>query len=56
MNRRLIGLIAVMGSALGAWWWTSAQRRARMPQASVGERGTVIFHNAPLASDVDAIV
>jgi hypothetical protein len=49
----MIGLIAVMGSALGAWWWTSSHRRERMLQ---DERGTVIFHNTPTASDVDAII
>jgi len=38
-------LVSVIGSAIGAWWWT------RMRQASMNaaerHRGTVIFHNTP---------
>jgi len=58
MTRKAIGLIAVVGSALGAWWWTS-QRRVRMPQVGTHEahdKGTVIFDNTPTPSDVDAII
>jgi hypothetical protein len=58
MNKRMIGLIAVVGSALGAWWWTS-QRRTRGPHVqmtSKREHGRVVFHNTPTPSDVDAII
>ncbi len=58
MTRKTIGFIAVVGSALGAWWWTS-QRRGRMPQVAMTEareKGTVIFDNTPTPSDVDAII
>lgn len=41
-----------MGSAIGAWWWTTqrAQRTAarRLPAR---ERGTVIFDNHTVAND-----
>ena len=46
MSTRSYGiLVSVIGSAIGAWWWT------RMRQASMNaaerHRGTVIFHNTP---------
>lgn len=57
MNRRMLGLFAVVGSALGAWWWTT-QRRSRTLQVHTPARGrgTVIFDNTPTASEVDALV
>jgi hypothetical protein len=58
MSRKMLGFAAVVGTALGAWWWT-AQRRARANSAGLTptrEHGTVIFHNTPTATDVDAIV
>jgi hypothetical protein len=57
MNTRMLGLFAVVGSALGAWWWTT-QRRSRTLQVrtSARDHGTVIFDNTPTANDVDAIV
>jgi hypothetical protein len=54
----MLGFVAVVGSALGAWWWTT-QRRARAIHPAATEardHGTVIFHNTPVASDVDAII
>ncbi len=53
MSRRTLGILAsVMGSAIGAWWWTTqrAQRTAarRLPAR---ERGTVIFDNHTVAND-----
>ena len=48
MTTRTYGLLAVLGSALGAWWY-SRQRTAAMalPQA---DRGVTIYHNTPTAS------
>jgi hypothetical protein len=57
VNKKMFGLM-VVGSALGAWWWTT-QRRSRSAQPrseSAGDRGTVIFDNTPTAADIDAIV
>jgi hypothetical protein len=49
-------MASVVGSALGAWWWTT-QRRPRTPSLGPArDRGTVIFDNTPVASDVDAII
>ena len=46
-----------MGSAVGAWWYTT-QRRPRVTGTLVPARqhGTVIFDNTPVASDTDAII
>ena len=58
MTKRTLGIFAVVGSALGAWWLTR-QRRGMGSHAqgtSTQERGTVIFDNTPTASDVDAII
>jgi hypothetical protein len=58
VNRRTLGIMAsVLGSALGAWWWTT-QRRSRTytSTASQRDRGTVIFDNTPTPGDVDAII
>jgi len=54
----MVGLVAVVGSALGAWWFT-AQRRSRgagVQMTQARDHGTVIFDNTPTPSDVDAIV
>jgi hypothetical protein len=50
-------LMAIVGSALSAWWAVqqrgrSARRAARQTQ----DRGMVIFDNTPRASETDAIV
>jgi len=56
MNRKMLGLMAVVGSAFGAWWW-SAQRRSRSSNGiPAREHGTVVFDNTPTASDVDAVI
>lgn len=58
VNRRNVGmLMAIVGSALSAWWAVqqrgrSARRAARQTQ----DRGMVIFDNTPRASETDAIV
>jgi hypothetical protein len=47
LSRRTYGILAGMiGSAVGAWWWSRqyAASAATQPNA---ERGTVIFHNTP---------
>lgn len=48
MNKRTYGILAgVIGSALGAWWWS----RHRVHNASATtDRGTVIFDNTPTAT------
>jgi len=50
-------LATVVGSAFGAWWLTS-QRRSKWGSAlpAAQGRGTVIFDNTPVASDLDAII
>lgn len=46
MTRRTYGILAGMiGTAVGAWWWT--RQRARVEAHPVHERGTTIFHNTP---------
>lgn len=55
MNIKMLGLMAMVGSAFGAWWW-SAQRRTRSNGIQAREHGTVIFDNTPTASDVDAVI
>jgi hypothetical protein len=51
MNNRTFGIIAgVIGSALGAWWYT---RRLSTPAPSLTParpRGEVIFDNTPTVS------
>lgn len=55
VNRRTLGILAtVVGSAVGAWWWSQLRARARVA-APVYDRGTVIFDNTPTASDTDII-
>lgn len=56
MTTRTYGLLAVLGSALGAWWY-SRHRTAAMA-SSRAERGVTIYHNTPTASatSVEGIV
>jgi len=58
VNRRNVGmLMAILGSALGAWW--AVQQRGRAWRGAAGQahdRGTVIFDNTPRASNTDAVV
>lgn len=58
MTKRNVGmLMAIVGSALGAWWVVT-QQRSRTARASTAnrERGTVIFVNTPQASDAGVII
>ena len=50
MSNRTYGILAgVIGSALGAWWYS--RYRTRTSAMSAPNRGTVIFDNTPTASD-----
>ena len=50
MSTRTYGILAgVIGSALGAWWY-SRRRAAGYNTAPARERGTVIFDNTPSAT------
>jgi hypothetical protein len=50
LNSRTYGILAgVIGSALGAWWYS--RYRSRTATMPARERGTVIFDNTPTASD-----
>jgi Na+/glutamate symporter len=47
LSKRTYGILAgVIGSAVGAWWW-SRQYAMSMQAESNNDRGTVIFHNTP---------
>ena len=47
LSRRTYGILAgVIGSAVGAWWW-SRQYALSVSADSDSSRGTVIFHNTP---------
>ena len=52
MNSRTYGILAgVIGSALGAWWYS--KRRAAQPTMNLTaprERGETIFDNTPTAT------
>jgi len=49
MNNRTYGILAgLIGSAMGAWWY-SRYRRTSIDRV-VRERGTVIFDNTPSAT------
>jgi hypothetical protein len=53
LSTRTLGILAgVVGSAIGAWWWTT-QRMSHASTRLVPARdhGTVIFDNTPTASD-----
>lgn len=58
VSRRTLGILAtVVGSAVGAWWYTTQRRpRAASTLVPAREHGTVIFDNTPVASDTDAII
>jgi hypothetical protein len=54
MNSRRYGILAgLIGSALGAWWY-SRHRTAARGLTPAREHGTVIFDNTPAASPVSA--
>lgn len=49
MSSRTYGILAgVIGSALGAWWYS--RRRGASAGAARPERGTVIYDNTPTAT------
>jgi hypothetical protein len=49
MSTRTYGILAgVIGSALGAWWYS--RRRTPSTGHAGGNRGTVIFDNTPTAT------
>jgi len=53
MSRRTYGILAgVIGSALGAWWYS----RRRVPGGGRTniDRGTVIFDNTPTATPLSS--
>lgn len=53
MTTRTYGILAgVLGSALGAWWYS--RRRAAFTSRSQAERGTVIFDNTPTATPLSS--
>ena len=59
MSKRTFGILAsVVGSAVGAWWWTR-QRTAAYNSAQrltpARDRGTVIFDNTPQPVEGDII-
>jgi hypothetical protein len=57
MTRRTLGLLAtVVGSAMGAWWFTAQRRSRPSSRMPARDRGTVIFDNTPAASGAEGII
>ena len=57
MNIRIFGLVAtIVGSVLGAWWWTTQRGRVSRALPSPRERGIVIDDNTPATVNTDAII
>ena len=52
MTTRTYGLLAVLGSALGAWWYS--RHRTAAAGTSQADRGVTIYHNTPTASPTSA--
>lgn len=53
MSKRTYGILAgVIGSALGAWWYS--RRRAFADSRTNSDRGTVIFDNTPTATPLSS--
>ena len=52
MNNRTLGILAgVIGSAVGAWWYTRRFSTAAIETVDAGaQRGEVIFDNTPTAA------
>ena len=49
MSNRTYGILAsVIGSALGAWWFS--RRRTASMNRSAADRGRIIFDNTPTAT------
>jgi len=56
VSRRNLGImLAMVGSALGAWW-VSTQQRSRAANLAASKRGTIIYDNTPQAADGDAVI
>ena len=56
MTTRTYGILATLvGSALGAWWWTR-HRAQPVTLTPAREKGTVIFDNTPTASSAEGLV
>jgi hypothetical protein len=52
MTRRTYGILAgVVGSALGAWWYS---RRRSSLNGRAADRGAVIFDNTPTATPLSS--
>lgn len=48
MNNRTFGILAgVIGSALGAWWYTRHRSTTTQSLTQPRQRGEVIFDNTP---------
>ena len=55
MNSRTYGILAgVLGSALGAWWYSRHRAAAARHLTPARDHGTVIFDNTPTASPASA--
>ena len=52
MSTRTYGILAgVLGSALGAWWYSRHRAAAAVPSH---DRGTVIYDNTPTATPLSS--
>lgn len=57
MTTRTWGILATMvGSAVGAWWFTTQRRSRSNSLAAARNRGTVIFDNTPTASGTEGVI
>lgn len=52
MTTRTYGLLAVLGSALGAWWYS--RHRGATSAQSRSDRGVTIYQNTPTATPISA--
>lgn len=51
MSNRTYGILAgVLGSALGAWWYS--RRRATASLQGAADRGVTIYQNTPTATPI----
>lgn len=55
MSTRTYGILAgVIGSALGAWWYSRRRSTAAATLTPAREHGTVIFDNTPTATPLSS--
>jgi hypothetical protein len=47
-------MAGVLGSAMGAWWWSRHRAAAARSRMGSHDRGTVIFDNTPTVSEENA--